>query len=385
MSGFVIAAGLLTACGAAGPHQVPSNVTTTPIKWAHWEAYKAHFLSPEGRIIDKTSSDRTTSEGQAYALFFALVANDRATFDKLLGWSQENLGAKDLSTHLPSWLWGHDDQWQWKVLDPNSASDADVWMAYDLIEAGRLWNNPEYDRVGKALAGLIAAKEIATIPELGPTLLPGSVGFVLTPDAAWRLNPSYLAPQPLRRLASAIPSGPWAGVVTSSLKILQQSAPNGAPPDWVRYQKGTGFDADPMTGAVGSYDAIRVYLWLGLLASDDAWRQSLTGITGRMLQYWKSRSSLPERINTTQADGGSGNGPPGFLSTVLAEANARGDQATGTAVETALAKSLTAGLYGMPPPYYDQNLILFAHGATTGLYRFLPDGSLCPGWKDACH
>ena len=30
------------------------------------------------------------------------------------------------------------------MLDPNSASDADVWMAYSLVEAGRLWKIPCY-------------------------------------------------------------------------------------------------------------------------------------------------------------------------------------------------------------------------------------------------
>ena len=28
------------------------------------------------------------------------------------------------------------------VLDPNSASDSDLWIAYDLLQAGRLWNEP---------------------------------------------------------------------------------------------------------------------------------------------------------------------------------------------------------------------------------------------------
>jgi endoglucanase len=65
------------------------------------------------------------------------------TFDRLLHWTQANLAGGDLQTHLPAWLWGKQGR---PVEDsrPNSASDADVWMAYALIEAGRLWNVPVY-------------------------------------------------------------------------------------------------------------------------------------------------------------------------------------------------------------------------------------------------
>jgi endoglucanase len=372
------AAGLagLAASGSAGAQN-------RPVSWPHWEAYKAHFLNAEGRVVDYSASDHTTTEGQAYGLFFALVANDRVTFERLLRWTEENLGSKDL-THLPSWLYGHDDAWKWHVLDPNSASDADLWMSYVLLEAGRLWNEPRYDRLGRALAELIARNEVTTLPDLGPMLLPGPTGFALADDA-WRLNPSYVPPQLLRRLAAAIPGGPWRGIAASSLRMLREGVRNGAVPDWIRYRKAGGFDADPVTGAVGSYDAIRVYLWLGMLDPGDAWRQGLGPITSTMLRYWTTHASLPVRLNTAQPNNGSGTAPPGFLSAVLVEAQARGDAATLGAVDGALGRTLTAGLYGMPPAYYDQNLILFARGYTTGQFRFLPDGSLCPGWKEGCH
>jgi len=42
-------------------------------------------------VIDPQGDARTTSEGQAYALFFALTDNDRACFDRVLTWTQANL------------------------------------------------------------------------------------------------------------------------------------------------------------------------------------------------------------------------------------------------------------------------------------------------------
>ena len=92
------------------------------------------------------ADQRTVSEGQAYAMMFALVANDRGTFDRVLAWTTNNLARGDLSQHLPAWLWGkHKDESKgYGVLDPNAATDADVWMAYALLEASRLWSEPRY-------------------------------------------------------------------------------------------------------------------------------------------------------------------------------------------------------------------------------------------------
>ena len=54
-------------------------------EWPGWQQYKQYYISPQGRVIDPSSPNKiTTSEGQSYGLFFALVANDRPTFDRLL-------------------------------------------------------------------------------------------------------------------------------------------------------------------------------------------------------------------------------------------------------------------------------------------------------------
>jgi endoglucanase len=102
-----------------------------------WRSYVAGFMDNQIRVIDHDAGDRTTSEGQPYGMFFALAANDRSHFDGLLRWTEQNLADGALSTHLPAWLWGHEAKNQWGVLDHNSASDADLWMAYTLLEAGK--------------------------------------------------------------------------------------------------------------------------------------------------------------------------------------------------------------------------------------------------------
>src|SRR5207249_8840123 len=127
---------------------------------------------------------------QAYAMFFALAANDRPRFDALLGWTERNLAAGDLRARLPAWLWGVSPAKQWTVLDDNSASDADVWMAYSLLEAGLAWKESRYTALGTALAQRIAREETANVPGFGAILIAGARGF--RNGDAYRLNSSYL-------------------------------------------------------------------------------------------------------------------------------------------------------------------------------------------------
>ena len=138
---------LLLAAATAGCRQGP---------WDLWDAYSARFINADGRVVEHSVGDRTTSEGQSYALFFALADNDRARFEKILYWTENNLAGGDLGKKLPGWQWGKAPDGEWKLLDPNPASDADCWIAYTLIEAGRLWQNPDYKLTGRRMLGLIA-------------------------------------------------------------------------------------------------------------------------------------------------------------------------------------------------------------------------------------
>jgi endoglucanase len=146
--------------------------------WPAWDRFKQAYISEDGRVIDPSDARSiTTSEGQSYALFFALAANDPKAFDQILRWTQDNLAQGAIDTHLPAWLWGKKAPDSWQVLDANSASDADIWIAWSLLEAGRLWKNKTYTDTGRGLLKLIAREEVVKVPGLGHMLLPGKVGF----------------------------------------------------------------------------------------------------------------------------------------------------------------------------------------------------------------
>lgn len=354
--------------------------------WPMWDHYAAHFVSPQGRVIDPARNSMTTSEGQSYAMFFALVADDRSSFERIHAWTQANLAQGDLARNLPAWSWGEKPDGSWGVLDQNSASDSDLWVAYSLIEAGDLWANPGYGKTGKAMLSLIAKNESALLPEIGSVLLPGKYGF--HPDSThWVLNPSYM-PLPLLLAAARSDSqGPWNSMVSALPAWLQQASPSGFAMDWVEYTTGKGFSAvsEPGNGsrpACGSYDAIRVYLWVGTTAEQSPGTTKLVHLFAPMSAYVKTHLSPPEAVNP---DGtiSSSTAPPGFAAAVMPLLAVSGEKvAARLQFRNVMAQiEPSTGLLGDPPQYYDQNLALFALGWQEERFRFAPDGTLRVQWK----
>lgn len=352
-------------------------------RWPLWEGYASFAIDDQGRVVDRQGGGRTTSEGQSYGLFFALVANDRVRFDRLLHWTSTNLADGDLGTHLPSWLWGRDESGEWKTLDPHSASDADLWIAYTLCEAGRLWREPRYGMLSKRMMAGIAAGEVVELAGFGTMLLPGETGFHPAPDL-WLLNPSYLPLPLLTRLAAIDPPGPWSRIAANVPLLLEKSRRNGFAMDWVSYREGGGFQPASLPGSSaapgGSYDAIRVYLWAGLTNPETrGQRQTLEAVPG-MANYLASHVTPPEHV-TAAGTVAEGSAPVGFSGALLPYLQALGAISARTAQAARVSDQLdvVTHLYGRPPTYYDENLILFGLGGGQ-TFSFGRNGELQVKW-----
>jgi endo-1,4-beta-D-glucanase Y len=353
--------------------------------WPFWDHYAAHFVTAEGRVVDPDRDSMTTSEGQGYAMFFALVAGDAASFERLRLWTEENLAQGDLSKTLPAWSWGRNGA-AWGVLDRNSASDADLWIAYSLIQAGKLWLNPGYSRTGKGLLSEIAKEEVATLPQIGPVLLPGREGFHSDADR-WTLNPSYL-PLPLLMAAAGVaPDGPWKQMALGLPNWLRQASPAGFAMDWVEYVQGKGLfpagaPADPASAPRGSYDAIRVYLWAGVTDPGTSGAGALLDIFAPMSRLMKDSTVPPESVD---AGGNASNvtAPAGFSAALMPFLLSTGETAAASRLrrQLDLCFDTATGLLGSPARYYDQNLALFAFGWQERRFRFAPDGTLRMQWR----
>ncbi|MBM2766796.1 cellulose synthase complex periplasmic endoglucanase BcsZ [Burkholderia anthina] len=379
---FLLAvAAACAAAGASGDAQAAQSVAADAqcgAAWPRWDAFKRDFVSTDGRVIDVGSADsRTVSEGQAYGLFFALVANDRRAFDTILAWTENNLAQGDLSARLPAWLWGRAPDGTWRVLDANAASDADLWIAYTLLEAGRLWYERSYTARGALLAKRVLDDETASVPGLGLTLLPGPVGFRLA-GGQYRVNPSYSPPQVIRGLAARLPDDRrWAALATSTGRVLLDTAPKGFSPDWALYRPGTGFGPDPQTHAESAYNAIRVYLWAGMLDRADPLAAPMLARFAPFADYIAAHGAPPEKVDTTTGAAGPNDGNGGFSAAAVPFLDARGQHALADA-QAARVDTLARQT---APGYYTSVLTLFGLGWRDGRYRFDADGSLEARWE----
>jgi endoglucanase len=262
------------------------------------------------------------------------------------------------------------------VLDGNPASDADVWMAYTLLEAGEAWKEPRYTALGASLAQRIVEEEVVHMPGLGPLLLPGSTGF--RKDESIRLNASYLPLQVFIGLGQLHPDGPWAQIAERIPDLVRASAPRGFATDWVDLLVAGDFKPS----ALGSYDAIRVYLWAGMLDPSTPGRDAVLDAVPGMLQQLRAHGAPPAKIS---AEGlvTDPKGPVGFRAALLPYLSALGETKLEREQATRVRSELDekTGLYGRPATYYDQNLMLFALGFSERHFWFDARGRLRTRWS----
>jgi len=359
--------------------------------WPEWQAFSRHFVSADGRVLAANNAARDSfSEGQSYALFFALVANDRDAFERIWRWTQHNLMVNGVDG-LPAWSWGQAADGRWRVLDANSAADADMWLGYALLEAGRLWKRDDYQRDGRRLLQAVTQQELVQLPGLGSMVLPGPFGFVQS-DGSWRLNASYLPLPLLRRFEMETPTGPWADVAANTLRLAAAASPTGFAADWTAYRASPGpqpqFITDPVTGPVGSYDAIRVYLWAGMTATLDPLAAPLLHTLGGMDAALKAQDWPPEHVDLATGKG-RGVGPFGFSAALLPYLATLGSTQAATQ-QAARSRELLAQslmperLLKAAPPYYDHVLSLFGLGWTDKRFRFLLNGQVQLKWQTKC-
>ncbi|NEQ50027.1 MAG: glycosyl hydrolase [Leptolyngbya sp. SIO3F4] len=300
---------------AAGPFPLDRSFFETT-----WENYRDRFIQADGRVIDWENDDqRTTSEGQAYAMLRAVIIDDLETFDRVLTWGEQNLARRDkdnvLLDHLWAWKWGPDaapgEAKKWGILDENFATDADIDAATALIMAARRWKKPAYLSLAKTKIADIwefSTVDIALEDDLsGHYLLPGPIEAFHPAADTWYLNPSYIAPYAFRIFAQVDRRRDWLELVNTGYRMLEASAQLselGLPSDWVLLSSKTPYyrelpDTLPIKSVYG-FDAYRVW-WR--VALDLTWFESaaaghyLNDHLSTLLNQWEELAHLPAQIN----------------------------------------------------------------------------------------
>lgn len=284
-----------------------------------WAAYRQRFIQQDGRIIDREATDRSTSEGQAYALLRAVFADSPESFDRVLQWSENNLKRQNAANQpldqLWAWQWGRTASGTWGTLDQNFATDADIDAATALILASRRWQKPDYLTIAKAKLKDIWDKATVTIVPPSATsrkidpqryLLPGPLK-AFQRDGTIRFNPSYLAPYAFRLFAQVDPDRDWLSLVDSSYHLLEHSTQTsavGLPSDWIAFNPKTGKyspvnEPEPLISRYG-FDATRVW-WR--VALDATWFQEPRAIAfleshlKHLKTLWISHQNVPAQLD----------------------------------------------------------------------------------------
>ncbi|HEX8976661.1 MAG TPA: glycosyl hydrolase family 8, partial [Solirubrobacteraceae bacterium] len=205
-----------------------------------------------GRVVRLDQGGDTVSEGQAYALLVSVALHDQQHFAAVWQWTQSHLERPDglLASHLVGG----------RIVDRNSAADADLDAARALAIAASRFQDPAYARAARTMARSILARETLATPR-GRVLLAGSWA---APTRA--VDPSYFSPAADATLASIDPAQAhqWAALEAGDRAALASVVHgNRLPPDWARLTgSGTldpvGPPSRPAQTPRYSFDAARV-------------------------------------------------------------------------------------------------------------------------------
>lgn len=248
----VLAVGLTTSDHA--PPETAPPATSTPLPAddrgapdLDAPALAASFLDEwveDGRVVRHDEGGDTVSEGQAYGLFAAVIADDEQSFDEIWDWTTAELVRSD---GLMAWRW--DDG---SVVDDQPASDADLDAARALVLAGDRFDRADLREAGVELATVIADR-LTVETERGRILLPGLWAAEREPYA---YNPSYASPVAYDLLGEATGDPRWAELQAGSAAVTAEIlAATDLPPDWAQVHR-DGL-IEPMPGPLGGGDPVQ--------------------------------------------------------------------------------------------------------------------------------
>ncbi|ACA14690.1 Cellulase [Methylobacterium sp. 4-46] len=229
---------------------------------AAWRAYKARFVTDQGRVVDTANGRISHSEGQGYGMLLAVAAGDRDAFQRIWDWTRANLMVRDDS--LLAWRWEPDKRPG--VADMNNATDGDLLVAWALIEAADAWQDEGYRLAARRIAVDIGRRTVLFRSEGAALLLPGMAGFSAEDRADGPvINLSYWIFPALARLPAVAPEFDWARLSAAGLDLALRARFGEAalPVEWTSLRGG-----EPKAAAgfppVFSYNAVRVPLYLAM-------------------------------------------------------------------------------------------------------------------------
>jgi endoglucanase len=236
---------LMTAC---------QHISEQDIK-KDWQVYQSRFISADGRVIDTGNGSVSHSEGQGYGLILAVKNHDQANFQKIWQWTKSNLQVRQDQL----FMWRKRQDVDLKDEDMNNATDGDMLIAWALLEAGKLWQQPEYRKEAEKIIADVKLKLIKSWNGLD-VVLPGEFGF--NHEGVLVINLSYWIYPAFENFSKTDNDPIWHKLMESG-RIIMEKARYGRwqlPPDWL--QLNIDNSMEPIQTKRFGYDAVRVPLYL---------------------------------------------------------------------------------------------------------------------------
>jgi endo-1,4-beta-D-glucanase Y len=318
----------VAACGASGhPPRTVSAATR----------FLARYVTSDGRVIRHDQGGDIVSEGQAYGMLIAELAGEPAIARAVWSWTSAHLGRPDglLAWHATA---------GGRILDQQSASDADVLLAYALLR----YDGSDQDalhRAGARLARAVLANESVPLANGAPLLVAGPWAKSTAPPI---VDPSYLMPGVFDALARLTGDDRWHEASTAAVATISSLTDDGArlPPDWARLAAGRLVAiAKPGGPAIVQYglDAARIPIWFATACDGAAPRLAAA--------LWRNILSSGDRpaFSALTLTGARISAAPSPV-TLLAGAAAASAAGDGTQARTLRARA--AALAARAPTYY---------------------------------
>ena len=266
---------LVTVVGASGcgdsAHSPPepSETAHSPSATVASARFLARYVTSDGRVIRRDQGGDIVSEGQAYGMLIAEIADKPALVRTIWSWTAGHLMRSD---GLFAWHATGAGQ----IEDPQSATDADILIAYALLR----YAGPDQDALhgtGRRVAQAVLANESVDLPDGAPLLVAGPWAKAKSPPV---VDPSYLMPSVYDALARLTGDGRWRSARVAAVRLIAGLTISGRrlPPDWAQLSGDRLVPIPAPSGGAGvqyGLDAARVPIWFATAC--DASGRTLAG------------------------------------------------------------------------------------------------------------
>lgn len=260
------------------PHGYQPTTITAELalkEYTRWRKSQVVACGDGLRVKNETTS-QTLVEAMGFGTLLSAYAKDKDTFDGLLRFYKSKRTPE--SKNMMGWKVTCEG-----VIDPGSATDGDLDVAFALIVANKQWNEPAYLDDAKEILQIVRDNLILECTANGRNLLIVGPGYS---GQAWggcnEMDLMYHTPAFFRVFAEITGDNAWSTLAEDTYTLLNNSAhpTTGLVPDW---QTASGTPGPAGRAGYFGYDACRApwklsldYLWNGNQEAK-AWSTKISG------------------------------------------------------------------------------------------------------------